>query len=171
MDKQSIRLQVLQQRQCMDHQQRVHYSHTISQTVIRILTDIPLSRIHCYRAIEAKNEPETKDIIDYVVQKSKVKIDTFVQLDNWKNIRIPEGNVSSSLKYDVIIVPTLGFDTQCNRIGYGGGFYDRFLAEQSQALKIGLCFEYGKVATIRTEPHDIPLDIIITERKIYKRKR
>jgi len=61
----------------------------------------------------------------------------------------------------------LGFDKTLNRIGYGGGYYDKFLANQPDAQKIGVCFEQGKVEHIPAEPHDIPLDIIITEEKVY----
>jgi 5-formyltetrahydrofolate cyclo-ligase len=61
----------------------------------------------------------------------------------------------------------LAFDTSLQRIGYGGGYYDRFLATQPQARKVGVCFELGKVQYVRSEPHDIPLDSIVTERRVY----
>ncbi len=67
-------------------------------------------------------------------------------------------------QFDVIIVPMLGFDPKTmHRIGYGGGFYDKFLATQPHAKKIGVCFDLGKVDHIETEAHDVPLDLIITE--------
>ena len=62
----------------------------------------------------------------------------------------------------------LGFDPKTlHRIGYGGGYYDQFLATQPQAQKIGVCFDHGKTENIPTEPHDIPLDVIVTEENIY----
>jgi 5,10-methenyltetrahydrofolate synthetase len=67
-------------------------------------------------------------------------------------------------------VPLLGFDTKTlHRIGYGGGYYDRFLATQSQSLKIGICFEQGKLAELPADRHDIPLDTVITETAVYKK--
>ena len=69
--------------------------------------------------------------------------------------------------FDVIIVPMLGFDADLNRIGYGGGYYDKFLAAQPRAKKIGACFETGKTNRIPTEPHDIALDVIVTEEAVY----
>lgn len=70
--------------------------------------------------------------------------------------------------FDVIIVPSLGFDPESlHRIGYGGGYYDKFLATQPKARKIGICFESGKTSRIPVEPHDIPMDIVVTEKKIY----
>lgn len=67
-------------------------------------------------------------------------------------------------QFDVIIVPMLGFDPKTlHRIGYGGGFYDKFLASQPQAKKVGVCFELGQVDHIEAESHDVSLDLIITE--------
>jgi 5-formyltetrahydrofolate cyclo-ligase len=76
--------------------------------------------------------------------------------------------VNSKLKFDIIIVPMLGFDEQLNRLGYGGGFYDRFLANQLQARKIGVCFDACLVNKVPFEPHDITMDLIVTETKTYK---
>jgi 5-formyltetrahydrofolate cyclo-ligase len=71
--------------------------------------------------------------------------------------------------FDVIIVPMLGFDTSLQRIGWGGGYYDKFLATQPKAKKIGVCYSIGEVERIPAEPHDIPLDMIMTERHTYKK--
>jgi 5-formyltetrahydrofolate cyclo-ligase len=71
-------------------------------------------------------------------------------------------------QFDVIIVPMLGFDEKLQRVGFGGGYYDRLLATQPQARKIGVCFEQGRLAElIPAESHDIPLDMIITETAAY----
>ncbi len=71
-------------------------------------------------------------------------------------------------QFDVIIVPMLGFDPKTlHRIGYGGGYYDKFLATQPGAQKIGVCFEDGKTEHIPAEPHDVPLDTVVTEKKVY----
>src|SRR5512146_1687963 len=71
--------------------------------------------------------------------------------------------------FDVIIAPALGFDPKTlHRIGYGGGYNDKFLATQKKAKKVGVCFESGKAAGIPVEPHDIPLDEVVTEQKIYR---
>jgi 5-formyltetrahydrofolate cyclo-ligase len=70
-------------------------------------------------------------------------------------------------KFDLIVVPMLGYNKRGYRIGYGGGHYDRFLASQSQALTVGLC--YGEnLVTFEPEVHDVPLDIIVTDQKIHR---
>ena len=68
---------------------------------------------------------------------------------------------------DIIIVPGVAFDHDGNRIGRGGGFYDRLLP-QYRALKIGVCFEFQCLENIPFEPHDRPIDLLITESKTLK---
>ena len=75
--------------------------------------------------------------------------------------------MDDSVAYDVIIVPMLGFDASLHRLGHGGGYYDKFLSTQPKATKIGVCFELGKAGQLPVEPHDIPLDTIVTETSIY----
>ena len=64
----------------------------------------------------------------------------------------------------------MGFDNKLNRLGYGGGFYDRYLAKlknPKKILKIGVGFSIQKVSKIPTNQYDISLDNIITEKDIY----
>lgn len=76
--------------------------------------------------------------------------------------------IPEDFKFDVIIVPSLAVDDRLHRLGWGGGWYDRFLAGQPQALKIGLAYQDSFVKEgLPTEPHDIALDKIITEKKVY----
>ena len=69
--------------------------------------------------------------------------------------------------FDVILVPCLAFDGQRYRLGWGGGWYDKFLARQPQALKVGLAYKDSLIPSLPREPHDIPLDMIITEDQVY----
>ncbi len=64
---------------------------------------------------------------------------------------------------DVILVPLLGFDDAFNRIGQGGGHYDRYLAAHPTARRIGIAWEGQRVPRIAAELWDIPLDAILTE--------
>jgi 5-formyltetrahydrofolate cyclo-ligase len=74
---------------------------------------------------------------------------------------------------DLVVVPLLGFDRQCNRIGYGGGYYDRtfsFARQSSQRamLLAGVGFEVQHVESLPTEPHDMRLDLVVTERRLLR---
>jgi 5-formyltetrahydrofolate cyclo-ligase len=72
---------------------------------------------------------------------------------------------------DIVIVPGVGFDSGMNRLGYGGGFYDRFLKElPGQASKISLAFDIQVMEHIPVSEHDMKVDIIITESCIYNIK-
>ena len=70
----------------------------------------------------------------------------------------------------VVIVPLVGFDQAFFRLGYGGGFFDRTLPLlSSNPLVIGVGYELGHLVTIYPQPHDIPMDIIVTPEKVYRR--
>ena len=65
---------------------------------------------------------------------------------------------------DIVIAPVVGFDEQCFRLGFGGGYFDRTLASlDPKPLVIGIGFEFQKIATIHPQGHDIPMDIIVTD--------
>lgn len=68
---------------------------------------------------------------------------------------------------DVIIAPMLGFDARGNRLGQGGGFYDRFFAAHPSALRIGLGWSVQQCDAVASEPHDLPMDYILTERELF----
>jgi 5-formyltetrahydrofolate cyclo-ligase len=70
----------------------------------------------------------------------------------------------------VLLVPLLGFDEAGYRLGYGAGYYDRTIASfAAKPLPIGVGFELGRLATIFPQPHDIPMDVVITERGVFRR--
>ena len=81
---------------------------------------------------------------------------------------IPEP-VSNKIRYpDILLVPLVAFDNELNRIGYGGGFYDRYIKKikkKKKIITIGLAFSFQKVKKIKTNKFDIKLDFIVTEKK------
>jgi len=81
-------------------------------------------------------------------------------------VRVPsEGPAVPIDQVDVALVPGVAFDHLGNRLGRGGGFYDRFLASASELKTIGLCFDLQLVDKIPSEPHDIRVDDVSTERR------
>ena len=72
---------------------------------------------------------------------------------------------------EIAFVPLLAVDKTGTRLGYGGGYYDRFFAKHPDILKVGLAYE-GQIAEILPrEDTDIPLDAVVTERGIYDLSR
>jgi 5-formyltetrahydrofolate cyclo-ligase len=78
------------------------------------------------------------------------------------NIPIPaEGE---EVMPDTLLIPLVGFDPRGYRLGYGGGYYDRTLANMApRPLAIGVGFEVSRLATIHPQPHDMRMDLIVTE--------
>lgn len=88
------------------------------------------------------------------------------------NIREPKPDCSPQINIkniDVVIVPAVAYDINGFRLGYGGGFYDRFLENiREDAVTIGIAFDLQIFDEVPKEPHDAQLDYIITESRILK---
>tara|TARA_Y100001970_G_C14253277_1_gene873370 strand:- start:1637 stop:2203 length:567 start_codon:yes stop_codon:yes gene_type:complete len=140
--------------------------------------------VHTY--ISKKNEPRTKRIIKLCWELSKnVNVPYVIpgqnklfhsELNSFSDLRIgsfgvlepsSKKNISSQKKsFDLVIVPGVAFDMNGSRIGYGKGYYDRFL-KNINAFRLALAFDFQVLEKIPTENHDIPINGIITEsRKI-----
>ena len=83
---------------------------------------------------------------------------------------IPEPERKKKVKPNILLIPLVAFDKKLNRLGYGGGYYDRLLKkkENINIIKIGLALSCQKVNKIPTGKFDKKLDYIITERNLYK---
>lgn len=64
-------------------------------------------------------------------------------------------------KTALVLMPGLAFDPQGHRIGYGGGFYDKFLAAEPNHPTLALCYEFQLLPKLETEEHDIPVDVVL----------
>ena len=86
------------------------------------------------------------------------------------NIREPKPECSPAINIkdlDVVIVPAVAYDKNCYRLGYGGGFYDRFLENlRKDAVTIGIAFDLQIFDEVPKEAHDAQLDYIVTESRI-----
>ena len=84
---------------------------------------------------------------------------------------IPEPT-STEIKYpNILLVPLVAFDKNFNRIGYGGGFYDRYISKlkiRKKILLVGLAFSFQKVKKLSTNKYDMKLDYILTEKNLSK---
>ena len=88
-----------------------------------------------------------------------------------KKYRIPEPDDTKKVFPGILFIPLVAFDKELNRLGYGGGFYDRYIQKISKikkVVKVGVAFSFQKLKTIPVNKHDKKLDIIITEKEIIK---
>jgi 5-formyltetrahydrofolate cyclo-ligase len=83
---------------------------------------------------------------------------------------IPVPRQSRPIRPNAVLAPTVGFDDAGYRLGYGGGYFDRTLAQPDRPrLAIGIGLAQARLATIFPQPHDIAMDLIITEQGPAKR--
>lgn len=93
----------------------------------------------------------------------------FIYLDDLNAVSlgyagIPEPVADSPVADDphaLVLMPGLAFDPQGHRIGYGGGFYDRFLAREPEHPTVALCYDFQMLSNLETEEFDIPVDKVL----------
>lgn len=141
---------------------------------------------HLFLTLEDQNEVDTTLIISVLQGKDKeVVVPKIVDTELLQHILltdqtpfqknslgIPEpvsGIQIEPSKIDVVFVPLLAFDNKGNRIGYGKGYYDRFLAMcKPECIKIGLSFYEAEQDTFTVEATDIQLDYCVTPEQLYR---
>ena len=167
--------------------------HRLGEAIFRNILDSNIlkdkKRIAIYYSV--KNEVNTMQIIKYLWTKNKELFLPMIKLNQLMFGSYKSGDSLSKNKFgipepttrteelitadilDLVIVPLVAFDSDCNRLGMGGGFYDRALAfkktssETSSPLLIGLAYELQKVKTLEINSWDIPMDGIISESRTY----
>ena len=113
----------------------------------------------------------------YIISLPKIKKNFLMDFVKWSTEEpllinkygIPEP-ISDEIKHpDILLVPLVAYDEKFNRIGYGGGFYDRFIKKirkKKKIFTIGFAYSYQRVKKVPTNEHDVKLDFIITEKNI-----
>ena len=84
---------------------------------------------------------------------------------------IPEPETKNIVYPDVLLIPLVAFDKELNRLGYGGGYYDRLikrLSKKKKIIKIGLAFPFQKIDQVPINVYDQKLDYIVTNKNILK---
>ncbi len=115
------------------------------------------------------------EAINFNILLPKIKTNSQMNFFRWSTtdplvtntFGIPEPLSKKIIQPDIILVPMVAFDENNNRIGYGGGFYDRYISKikkLKKILTIGLAYSFQRVKKIPTNKYDIKLDYIITEK-------
>lgn len=182
--KKALRKKLIAARKAMPYRQYQQKSRIICD-IIKTLPELRKAHnIHIYYPIN--QEVDTRPLIDYLWANDKKVImpranfDTkemanyfvinFGQLEQTK-FGLMEPKETSPLQLgspDLIIVPGVSFDPTCHRLGYGAGFYDKFLA-QMNAPAIGVAFDLQISQTLPVEKHDHQLDMVVTESGIMRK--
>lgn len=174
MSKSDIRQKIKAKRQKLSAQDRQALSQQIINRVFGLIDWKHIHFVHSYLPIVQNNEVDLLPLLKAALQiNPNLKIaSTGIDKDRqtyWLDENLqPAKKVPEGFQYGLILVPILGFDRRGYRLGYGGGFYDRFLAEQEHAQVIGLAYEVGYIDKLPHEDHDVPLATIVTEKNIYR---
>ena len=185
MDKSKLRHKYKALRQELSSQEIEDKSLAIANNLLKL--DVwDKTYYHLFLTIEEQKEVDTEFILQILAGKDKeivvsksdfatLKMTHFLLTDNTKikknEYNIPEpvdGLEVPTNKIDVVFVPILAFDTEGNRVGYGKGFYDKFLSEcQPETIKIGLSFFEPEEIIEDVFESDIPMNYCITPDKNY----
>jgi 5-formyltetrahydrofolate cyclo-ligase len=149
-----LRRELLARRCAISEATASEASTKVAKNVLKAHNFRDCQTAHIYAPITSQNEMDTR-ILAKMLKKGYPKLELI-----W-------GEASSlaatpQRQFDVIFTPVVGFNRDGFRLGFGGGWYDRFLAAQPEALKIGLAYDWAEV-DFAPQPHDIPLDLIATE--------
>lgn len=162
-EKQELRTKLLGKRGMLADAQIQDYSDGIIKKLIAYINWGEIENINTYQTIKSKNEVDVSPLLDFLNHKYPN-----IKIDITDNKITSAQNMPADENYDLVIVPLLGFDRTANRLGYGGGYYDRFLAKNNCRLSVGLAYSFQEVDNLPTEAHDQKLDLIITEKEIIE---
>ena len=170
---------LIERRLAMTSVERAARSEAITAALLQALPSRPGALIGFYWPFKGEYDPRAlarrlhaqgiRLALPVVVQKAK----PVIFREWWPGIpmangiwNIPAPAAGDPVAPDVLLVPVVGFDRQNYRLGYGGGYYDRTLAAPIRPRTIGVGFELSRIATIHPQPHDIPMDQVVTERTV-----
>ena len=131
------------------------------------------------------NEVHTQEIIDKAFEDGKVVVVPVTDVDNTdiipcsisRNTAFVSGAYSinepddkcriDENEIDVVLVPGIAFDRNGSRIGFGKGYYDKFL-NKTNAVKVGYCYDFQLMENIPTDEHDVVMDYVVTNMEIHE---
>lgn len=180
MDKQIQRKNARQRRSLLSPQVRQEYSVMAAENAMMLLEGSKADVVAIYAS--TPEETSTWPLMDQLLMRGYYPVFPLVQGEKMVPIMWDENTVFVSNKMGIlepvggtevpleeiqfVIVPGLAFDEDGNRLGQGGGHYDRFLP-QTHALRVGYCFQTQMVHRLEPEPHDVKMDYICTEIYTY----
>lgn len=175
MDKKALRKAIREQKRAMTPQEIQRRSAALAELLCR--SSLYQEARTLYGYLPYNQEVRTVPILERALRDGKqvavpkVYGDTmrFIRLDDLSQIApgysgIPEPIADGPVAEDktaLVLMPGLAFDPQGHRIGYGGGFYDRFLAAEPDHPTVALCYDFQLLPRLDTEEHDIPVDLVL----------
>lgn len=177
-EKNRVRQQMRQKREALTPAERLEKSSAICRHVLRLIKNGDTVMVYSAKELEANTKPIITTLLGQgnpVVVPIIVKADVSLRLSYIRSLSVlvpstfgvpePIGNEIPASPKDIhtILLPMLGFDRNGDRLGYGAGYYDRFLAANPQIRKIGIAFSCQEAERVPVDENDIHMNCIITE--------
>lgn len=175
-DKNDIRKRIKRNRLTLTPSQEEEWNQLNCLRVLQLEPVMQAFCVYCY--VSLPHESGTKELIDNLmawgkcvaVPKVEGKRLVFYAINTREDLETGtmgileprEGCLRVCDRTAPVIVPGLAFDQGMHRIGYGGGYYDRFLHAEPRHLSIGLAYPFQIVKRLPSEPHDKAMDLVIT---------
>ena len=175
MDKMSLRRQIREQKRAMTPEQIQSASEKLG--VLFFETECYRQAKTIYGYLPYNQEVRTIPILEQAIKDGKkVAVPKvygeemkFIYLDDFSRVEkgyagIPEPVADQPVAEDksaLVLMPGLAFDREGHRIGYGGGFYDKFLSGEPEHPTVALCYGFQMMDHLETEEFDIPVDVVL----------
>lgn len=175
MDKKELRAMIRAQKRAMTEQEIESKSQRLTE--LFLATDAYRQAKTIYGYLPYNQEVRTEALLEQALRDGKrVAVPKcygdemrFIYLDDLSKVEkgycgIPEPVADEPLGDDpaaLVLMPGLAFDEEGHRIGYGGGFYDKFLMQEPEHPTLALCYDFQMLPELHTEEFDIPVDRVI----------
>jgi 5-formyltetrahydrofolate cyclo-ligase len=180
-EKNRVRQQMREKREALTPSERLEKSERICRNVMRLIRDGQTVMVYSAKELEVNTTlfirslfQRGNEVVVPIIVKADVSLrlsylrDLSVLVPSTFNVPEPIGNEIPADPKDIhtIILPMLGFDRKGGRLGYGAGYYDRFLAGNPQIRKIGIAFSCQEAERVPVDENDIHMNCIVTEEGI-----
>lgn len=175
MNKQALRAQIREKKRAMTEEEIVSRSMALTEKFLS--TDAYRQAKTIYGYLSYNQEVQTGPLLAQALKDGKAvavpkvcgEEMRFILMTDLDAVAkgyagIPEPIADGPIAQDptaLVLMPGLAFDRQGRRLGYGGGFYDKFLAAEPNHPKIALCYDFQLLPALETDSHDIPVDLVI----------
>ena len=175
MDKQELRRSIRQQKRAMTEEEICQRSNRLA--ALFVASDAYKKAKTIYGYLPYNQEVRTVPMLEQALRDGKqVAVPNcygdemkFIFMDDLTKVEkgyagIPEPIADEPVADDktaLVLMPGLAFDPQGHRIGYGGGFYDKFLEQEPTHPTLALCYAFQMLPHLETEAHDIPVDVVL----------
>lgn len=180
--KQEIRKQALEARKSLAEAEKQFYSNIVCNALNQLVEEKGVKVIHTF--LSMGDEIDMLPFIEQMLQKEMQVITTkslknrMLQhlvlhdlndlVDGIYGTKHPAREEVYQGHYDLIVVPGLMFDLNGGRVGYGGGYYDTFLSQNQDALKVAVGFPFQITSNqLPVEPHDVAMDIVVAGETVH----